>query len=184
MSFFEDMFGIKPRNLALNKATSESINAQVLQKDLQRSVLDVAELAKGSGALVDVASVMAEEGFSFTSDAGKKLGKQAFEVAQKVAKEDAGYEAAQNFSKLWQNFENATEKGLTGSEMYKAVTGENLGFIKTAVGYFSDPTYGAGRLKAGLGAYAIGAIGMRYLSGGDLTHNARGERDIAGIPFV
>ena len=178
------MFGIKVKNLAYNEVTRNAIHAQGLQKTVQRSLLDLAESVKGSGALVDVASVMAEEDFSFMSDAGKKLGKQALEVAQKVAKEDAGYEAAQNFSKLWQSFENATEKGLTGSEMYKAVTGKNLGFINTAVGYFSDPTYGAGRLKAGLGAYAIGAIGMRYLSGGDLTHNARGERDIAGIPFV
>lgn len=34
------------------------------------------------------------------------------------------------------------------------------------------------------GAYAGGAIGLRYLSGGTLTTNNQGESDIAGIPFV
>jgi len=35
-----------------------------------------------------------------------------------------------------------------------------------------------------LGAYAGAAVGLRYLSGGSLTRNNRGERDIAGVPFL
>ncbi len=50
-------------------------------------------------------------------------------------------------------------------------------------GYFGDPTYGDMRVKAGLAAYGGVALGARFLSGGDLTHNSRGENDIVGIPF-
>lgn len=56
-----------------------------------------------------------------------------------------------------------------------------LGFITS--GYFGDEANGAIRKKVALGGYAAGAIGLRTLQGGDLTHNARGENDIAGIPF-
>ena len=54
----------------------------------------------------------------------------------------------------------------------------------TLDGYFNDKTYGATRKKAALGAGAATAIGVRYLSGGNMTTNSMGERDIAGIPFV
>lgn len=41
-----------------------------------------------------------------------------------------------------------------------------------------------GKKAARMGTYAAGAIGLRVLSGGNLTHNNTGERDIAGIPFI
>ena len=67
----------------------------------------------------------------------------------------------------------------------KEVTGKDkMGYLKFAQGYFGDKTYGKTRVKAAVGAYAAGAVGTRYLSGGSLTSNAQGERDIAGIPFI
>jgi hypothetical protein len=42
----------------------------------------------------------------------------------------------------------------------------------------------ATRVGAAGGAYMGAATGARYLSGGGLTYNNKGERDIAGIPFI
>ena len=40
------------------------------------------------------------------------------------------------------------------------------------------------RYGATAGAVGAAAIGTRYANGGDLAYNGKGERDIAGIPFV
>lgn len=67
----------------------------------------------------------------------------------------------------------------------KDVTGKDkMGYAKFAQGYFGDKTYGGTRVKTALGAGAAAAVGVRYLSGGNLTTNAQGEHDIAGIPFI
>lgn len=42
----------------------------------------------------------------------------------------------------------------------------------------------AARNGAALATLGAGAVGLRYASGGTATMNNRGERDIAGIPFV
>ena len=41
-----------------------------------------------------------------------------------------------------------------------------------------------GKKAARIGTYVGGSVGLRVLSGGSLTHNNTGERDIAGIPFI
>ena len=41
-----------------------------------------------------------------------------------------------------------------------------------------------GKKAARIGTYAAGSVGLRVISGGTLTHNNTGERDIAGIPFI
>ena len=61
---------------------------------------------------------------------------------------------------------------------------EGLGAFNTARGYFADETYGKTRGKVALGAAAAAAVGTRYLSGGNLTSNAQGQRDIVGVPFI
>lgn len=68
---------------------------------------------------------------------------------------------------------------------YAKVLGKEKGGGLTAarLGLFADPELGKTRLGMTAGAYGAGAVGLRVLSGGDLTHNARGESDIAGIPF-
>lgn len=61
---------------------------------------------------------------------------------------------------------------------------EGLGIGGAISGFFGDPEFGKARAKTVATAGVAGAVGLRYLSGGDLTHDARGERDIAGIPFI
>lgn len=67
----------------------------------------------------------------------------------------------------------------------KEVTGKDkMGYLRFAQGYFGDATYGKTRVKTTLGAGAAAAVGVRYLSGGNSTTNAQGERDIVGLPFI
>lgn len=73
---------------------------------------------------------------------------------------------------------------ISAEEALGRKVGEGLGVKGTLSGFFGDAEYGSTRLKTTIGAGVAGAIGARYLSGGDLTHNSRGERDIAGIPFI
>lgn len=50
--------------------------------------------------------------------------------------------------------------------------------------YFNNPGTRKVRVGTAIGAYAGLSIGSRYLSGGTLTTNNSGQRDIAGIPFI
>lgn len=58
--------------------------------------------------------------------------------------------------------------------------------VAATVQSFWSPDSGAFgvRLGTSTGAYAVGALGTRFLSGGTITRNDKGERDIAGIPFI
>lgn len=55
-----------------------------------------------------------------------------------------------------------------------------------AATYFNNPdqTIKRQRIAAIAGTYAGVAVGARALSGGNLTHDEYGQRDIAGIPFI
>lgn len=58
-----------------------------------------------------------------------------------------------------------------------------VGVGSKIAGLVADPQYGGTRVKSGLAIAGGVAVGTRLLSGGSLTTNARGEHDIAGIPF-
>lgn len=65
-------------------------------------------------------------------------------------------------------------------EKYGALLGNAAFAGQVAKAYmFQD-----GKKAARIGTYVGGSIGLRVLSGGSLTHNNTGERDIAGIPFI
>lgn len=84
-----------------------------------------------------------------------------------------------------------TEKGLIDGGEFKIELGvtsaskaKNLGHnIKD---YYTEGDASTLAARAGVtaGAYGVGAVGLRYASGGNLTTNANGESDIAGIPFI
>lgn len=52
--------------------------------------------------------------------------------------------------------------------------------------YYTEGDASTLATRAGVtaGAYGAGAVGLRYMSGGNLGTNANGESDIAGIPFI
>lgn len=58
--------------------------------------------------------------------------------------------------------------------------------LRYASTYFNNPdkTIKKQRIAAVAGTYAGVAVGARALSGGNLTHDEYGQRDIAGVPFI
>lgn len=53
--------------------------------------------------------------------------------------------------------------------------------------YFNDEAYGDFRKKAAIGVGAAAGVGMlagRFATGGSLTRNGNGDRDIVGIPLI
>ena len=50
--------------------------------------------------------------------------------------------------------------------------------------YYRDEQYGRKRMGVTAGAIGIGMVGARVATGGNLTHNGDGRRDIIGIPFI
>ena len=60
------------------------------------------------------------------------------------------------------------------------------GMGQAAKNYYFDGTLGERALRIGATAGAVGAaaVGTRYATGGTATTNNRGQRDIAGIPFI
>lgn len=92
-------------------------------------------------------------------------------------------ELTNQLSGIQSTYRNATVDSVNAA--MKDITGKDkMGYVNFAKGYFGDKQYGGTRKKTAIGAAAAGAVGVRYLSGGNLTTNAQGEHDIAGIPFI
>lgn len=83
-------------------------------------------------------------------------------------------------------FSKAMENGASISDIngYLGKEGDKLSMATKASGFFGDETYGTTRKVVAGAGVAGGALAVRRLSGGTLTHNANGERDIAGIPLI
>lgn len=87
----------------------------------------------------------------------------------------------ETFAKALEEFKS--KQGKTPLEYFGREAQGNLTVRQKLTGAVLDPEYGKTRLKAAAGGAAATAIGVRYLSGGNLTTNSRGEHDIAGIPI-
>lgn len=59
-------------------------------------------------------------------------------------------------------------------------------YINYPQAYFNSPDFktNAVRMGTAVGTYAGAAVGGRYLSGGTLTTDNYGQKNIAGIPFI
>ena len=117
-----------------------------------------------------------------------QLQQQGFKATRTTTNEDE-LKAVEKYQKLMQNYQDFQNSSRTlDNEALRAMYNRNdkpgIGYGNLAKGYFGDETYGGKRVGTVLGAGAATAVGVRYLSGGNLTTNAQGERDIAGIPFI
>lgn len=83
---------------------------------------------------------------------------------------------------------NAMRKGqATSLEQHKMNRRNAIGKLgDDTKDYFTggDFTQNAVRMGAAAGVLGTAAVGTRYMSGGSVTHNNQGRRDIAGIPFI
>ena len=78
-----------------------------------------------------------------------------------------------------------SDKSLSAAKDFFGIeAGKDFGAWQKAKMMYGDSKYGGARLKATAGVVGGVAVGTRLLSGGNLTTNARGERDIVGIPFI
>lgn len=73
-------------------------------------------------------------------------------------------------------------KGFSGNKMDNLA----IGLSGAKDYYMGDSSIGTKALRYGAtaGAVGAGAVGVRYLSGGSLTRNNDGQKDIAGVPFI
>ena len=118
-----------------------------------------------------------------------QLQQQGFKASNSGIDKEAELKAIEKYQKLMQNYQDFQNSSHTlDNEALRAMYNRNdkpgIGYGNLAKGYFGDETYGGKRVGTVLGAGAATAVGVRYLSGGNLTTNAQGERDIAGIPFI
>lgn len=123
----------------------------------------------------DLAKAMKQEGFGFES------------FARDIAQRGAGNNASKAYQETLANFNKKSDLFNNGDAVaYFGRKNGSIGWGNTAKGYFFDPQDGLGktRMLTTFGGAAAGAVGMRYLSGGNLTTDAQGQRNIAGIPFV
>ncbi len=98
-------------------------------------------------------------------------------------------DVAAAFSNAVESFQKHTGDGavLAGDDFQKFIGREGkkgLGAFNTARGYFADEQHGKTRMKVAAAGVIGGGIAARYLSGGNMTTTAQGERNIAGIPFI
>ena len=117
-----------------------------------------------------------------------QLQQQGFKAARTTT-DEAELKAIEKYQKLIQNYQNFQNGSHTLDNaalraMYNRSDKPGIGYGNLAKGYFGDEVNGGKRIRIVLGAGAATAVGVRYLSGGNLTTNAQGERDIAGIPFI
>lgn len=113
------------------------------------------------------------------------------EVASGIAKDNKVFkEAMEQYNKGNDALSKIRSKGMSQGDIVKTVAeyagNENgkLGKGQLATGFFLDETHGKTRIATAAAAYGGGALAVRQLSGGNATHNANGERDIAGIPLI
>ena len=118
-----------------------------------------------------------------------QLQQQGFKASSTAINKEAELKSIENYQKLMENYQNFQNGSHTlDSEalrtMYNRGDKPGIGYGNLAKGYFGDEINGGKRIKTVLGTGTATAVGVRYLSGGNLTTNAQGERDIAGIPFI
>ncbi len=104
------------------------------------------------------------------NDLGRIAGMSDAEVAAERARVIAQRDAADRA--IWNQVKQAPKQG--------------WGYLTAADRAGSNDRFKVGAMRTGLavGAYAGANAGLRYMSGGGITYNNRGERDIAGIPFI
>lgn len=138
----------------------------------------------------DVATRLGKK-VSTNTNAMKELGNQMGAVgddAEKLASLSSKMESLEGKNNaLKDRIKIIGEKGFRGASVEDKAHMVGQGVLN----YYNpmaNPSISKGQMAlrygATAGAVGAGAIGTRYANGGDLTHNSKGEKDIAGIPFI
>lgn len=138
----------------------------------------------------DVATRLGKK-VSTNKNAMEELGKKMETVgddAEKLAGLGSKMESLESKNKaLKDRIKTIGEKGFKGASVEDKAHMIGQGVLN----YYNpvaNPSISKGQMALRYGATAgtvgAAAIGARYANGGDLTHNSKGEKDIAGIPFI
>lgn len=160
-------------------------------------------MQKETSALQSLMSTMKANGVTFEDDIAKNIdlmsdGGRAGAVNALTGGIKEGDIGKDPITKAIDNYKNGGDKletyikntGPDSESMRKAASeylgkeDGSIGMWNMASGYFLDAENGHARRVAGAAAVGGAGIAMRYLSGGNLTTTAQGERNIAGIPFI
>lgn len=123
---------------------------------------------------------------------GKRAGKMNDATkAEKVIQQQAEIAAMQDSLRAGGDHKSilkaGKEKSLSQRDLHAEQARDTLKeFPGMAKDYFLDGdfTQNAARIGTAAGLYMGAAAGARYVSGGGMTYNNQGQKDIAGIPFI
>lgn len=115
-----------------------------------------------------------------------KYSKSISDIDNKLAAEGITDDAVASLTKereaLQAQFNRASDLGMDPT-YERGMTG--LEYVRD---YYNDKDHGGYRRRAtaiaGAGTAIAAGVGARYVTGGDMTHNGSGKRDIIGVPFV
>ena len=175
------------KELSVYIESNQKIKASLIQEDLNQAVGDAASVflrKSGIKNADDIAAVNAQlakalEGTDYSEAAIDTLA----EIMQKYNVDGAKFDAFKKIAA--ENVQNTF--GAKHIEDVKPSVIEGVFHPKTyAATYFGNPdkTIKRQRIAAVAGSYAGVAVGARLLSGGNLTHDEYGQKNIAGIPFI
>lgn len=115
----------------------------------------------------------------------KKVNVKNYDEAINALSDDISKYTDKPVDKVMQRAKNITE-----AELSKAIDPGTIStpekILKYPGAYFMNPDkkIAGTRIATAAGAYAGVAVGGRYLSGGTLTRDNYGRKDIAGVPFI
>lgn len=151
-------------NVAKNRAKSMMGKANEAMGDIMRSGKN---MGKANGAMHDIYR-SARENFDHTMSSSAKRATEGF------SKE--GFKQA---------YHNLSKNNGTSTNAFKNNMDIGVDMAKSYFWNDANNTQRAVRLgTAAVGAYGAGSYIARKSDGGTLTKNSKGERDIAGIPFI
>ena len=186
-------FGDNARIVKDFKHIPDMITDSAVRSDLRNAAKTVINDAKSYNGIKEADIKKLDKALS---DAGKLSGKDRLTaevnayndaISNAVLKDtDDAYKAAINkyYEKdaLFKNIPKDGDTYITSgqAEEYFDRKGKGIGVLNMAKGTMYNNELRTGAITA----YAGIAVGGRLLNGGSLTTNNRGERDIAGIPFI
>lgn len=176
--------------LSATLASNRKINAAYIEQNLQHRVLSVTEdmfrrfnpsVANDEATFRAIKSEIstALEGTDYSEEALDKLS----EIMKRNSIDDKKFEKFKEIALdgIDEIFKKNSNPVITPT--IKEGMAHPLWYGST---YFNHPDKAIKeqRIAAVAGAYAGVSVGTRLLSGGSITHDEYGQRDIAGIPFI
>ena len=161
----------------------DKLKASLKSQDVEKTIATkIKEYA--NGAKIDIsdetAQKIAHAGNGVVTD-------EAFENINKALQENglAKEKTDKLTSKLQKYAQDVMDKPIDREKAINSI-GKNKKMIVYPKTYYSNPdkTIKNTRIAATAGAVGAIAVGGRYLSGGTLTTDRYGQKDIAGIPFI